>query len=332
MPLEQVQQRLRTVLNLVSQHLPENSQPICEGVWLDPDTVHAGKGSLPSRTILCLKRHIGPDVADLVNVDTDCLKNPLLCHIMDQPIVPPFVVRVTTQEQLVQHSNDLRARSDEQLRQAEADNDELRAESMRQHIFTGIGRAVENYVKLFANTNAIENMFETWIFGEYWKKHSRSLDERTRNALISGEYVWQNYQDASLHDWAAPAIQFCRALEHEIHRRLDTPLHDQYRLPKSGFTLGTIPHAYQNRNKEKDAAHNWNLLITLVQHSGSSSAEFEALIVRFNNEQVKDHRNRLAHGDPIAKQVAQALRESILGNRNQPGILYCLAEQLQPAE
>ncbi len=294
-------------------------------------TVHAGKESLPIHTILCPKRHIGPGVTDLVNVDTDCLKNPLLCHVMDQPIVPPFVVRVTTQEQLVQQSNDLRARSAAQLRQAEADNDELRAESLRQHIFTGIGRAVEHYVKLFANTNAIENTFETWIFGEYWKKHPRCLDEHTRDALISGEYVWQNYQDASLHDWAAPAIQFCRALEHEIHRRLDIPLQDQYRLPKSGFTLGTIPYAYYNRHKEKDAAHNWSLLTTLVQNSGGSITEFEALIARFNNEQVKEHRNRLAHGDFVDRDIAASLRTSIIGDKRTPGILCWLVEHVEPS-
>jgi hypothetical protein len=169
MPLSQVQHRLRAVLDLATQHLPERSEPACEGTWLDPDTVHAGRRLLPSHTILCPKRHIGPNIADLVNVDRDCLKNPLLCHVMDQPIVPPFVVRVTTQEQLVHRSNDLRSRSEEQLHQAEANSDEIRAESMRQHIFTGIGRAVEQYVKLFANTSAIENMFEAWIFGEHWK-------------------------------------------------------------------------------------------------------------------------------------------------------------------
>jgi hypothetical protein len=330
MPLEQVQQRLRAVLDLAIQHLPERSQPVCEGVWLDPDTVHSGKGSLPTHTILCPKRHIGPGVADLVNVDIDCLKNPLLCHVMDQPIVPPFVVRVTTQEQLVQQSSGLRTRSDAQLRQAEANGDDVHAESMRQHIFSGIGRVIEQYVKLFANTNAIENTFETWIFGEYWKKHPRCLDEHTRNALISGEYVWQNYQDASLHDWAAPAIQFCRALEHEIHRRLDTPVHDRYRLPKSGFTLGTIPYAYHNRNNEKDAAHNWNLLTTLVKNSGSNITEFEALIVRFNNEQVKDHRNCLAHGDFVDRNIAASLRNSIIGDKRTPGILCWLVEHIEP--
>ena len=168
-----------------------------------------------------------------------------------------------TQEQLVNQSNDLRGRSDKQLRQEEANGNETRAESMRQHIFTGIGRAVEQYVKLFANTSAIESTFEAWIFGENWKKHPRCLDEHSRNALISGEFVWQNYQETSLHDWAAPAIQFCRALEHELHRRFGYPTHDQYHLTKSGFTLGTIPYAYNNHSRDKNAAHNWGLLIAL---------------------------------------------------------------------
>jgi hypothetical protein len=331
MPLPKMQQRLSAVLDLAAQHLPERSQPACEGTWLDPDTVHAGRRALPTHTILCPKRHIGPHVADLVNVESECLKNPLLCHVMDQPIVPPFVVRVLTQEQLVQRSNDLRTRSDEPLRQAEANGDDVRAEYLRQHLFTGIGRAVEQYVKLFANTNAIENTFETWIFGEHWKKNPRCLDEHARNALISGEYVWQNYQETSLHDWAAPAIQYCRALERELHRRLDAPLHDQYRLPKSGFTLGTVPYVYNNRNKLVDAAHNWNLLISLVKRSDSSIAEFEALVERISSEQVTVHRNLMAHGGMVNRDIAASLRKSIVGDKRTPGMLCWLVENIDPA-
>ena len=63
--------------------------------------------------------------------------------------------------------------------------DEIRSEIMRQHIFAGIGCAVEQYIKLFANTSTIENMFEAWIFWQYWKNYPRCLDEHSRNALIS---------------------------------------------------------------------------------------------------------------------------------------------------
>jgi hypothetical protein len=330
MPLSQIQQRLRAVLDLATRHLPERSQPVCEGTWLDPDSVHAGAGALPGHTILCPKRHVGPGITDLVNVDSDCLKNPLLCHVMGQPIVPPFVSRVMTQEQLAQRSNDLRTRSDEQLREAEVSDNQTGAESIRQHIFTGIGRAVEQYIKLFANTGAIENMFETWIFGERWKIHPYSLDEHTRNSLVSGEYVWQNYLEATLHDWAAPAIQFCRALEHELHRRFGYPTHDQYHLAKSGFTLGTIPYAYNNRSRDKNAAHNWSLLIALVKRSGSSSAEFEALVERINSEQVTVYRNLLAHSGFVNRDIAASLRKSIIGDKHSPGILCWLAEHIEP--
>jgi hypothetical protein len=330
MPLSQVQQRLRAVLDLATQHLPERSQPVCEGSWLDPDTVHAGQQSLPSHTILCPKRHIGPGIVDLVNVDSDCLKNPLLCHIMGQPIVPPFVLRVTTQEQLVNQSNDLRMRSDEQLRQAEANGDEIRSEVMRQHIFAGIGRAVEQYIKLFANTSAIENIFEAWIFGDYWKNHPRCLDEHSRNALISGEFVWQNYQETALHDWAAPAIQYCRALEHELYRRFDQPFHDQYHLTRSGFTLGTIPFAYNNRSINENAAHNWNLFIELIKKSGSNVAAFITHIERINRDQILTYRNLLAHGGIVNHDIAVTLRNSIIGDKHTQGILCWLVEHVDP--
>jgi hypothetical protein len=77
--------------------------------------VNVSRASLPSLTLLCPKPHIGPDVYDLVNADIDCLKNQLLCHVMGQSIVPPFVVRVTTPEQLVQQSGALRTGSGELL-------------------------------------------------------------------------------------------------------------------------------------------------------------------------------------------------------------------------
>ncbi len=152
MPFVALQRRLRTILDLATQHLPDRPLPTCQGVWLDPDTVNASQHMLPSHTVLCPKPHIGAGVFDLVNADTDCLKNPFLCHVIGQSIVPPFVARVATQEQLMQKSSELRMRSDESLAAAETVGDEARAEQMRGQIFTGVGRAVEQYVKLFGNT------------------------------------------------------------------------------------------------------------------------------------------------------------------------------------
>ncbi len=331
MPFTDLQKRLRSLLDLAVQHLPDRPAPACQGVWLDPDTVNVSRHTLPPHTVLCPKPHIGRDVLDLVNADTDCLKNPRLCHVINQSIVPPFVLRVTTQEQLRQQGSELRKRSDERLSEMEKKKDEAQAEQIRGHIFTGIGRAVEQYVKLFGNTKGIEENFERWVFGPYWKQHPCCLSVETRNSLLSGEYVWQNYQEATLQDWAAPAIQYCRALEHELKRRLYNPCPNKYLLNRSGFTLGTITTAYTRHSFEREAKINWETLIWRVRQSGSDSSTFEQIIHRMIAENIKDKRNLLAHGSAITGEIASSLRESIIGDRNKPGILCWLVEHVEPA-
>jgi len=249
---------------------------------------------------------------------------------MGQTIVSPFVVRVTTQEQLTQQSNELRTRNSELLQQAEQRGDEMRAEQLRGHIFTGIGRAVEQYVKLFGNTKAIEENFERWVFGPYWKQHARCLSVTTRDSLVSGEFVWQHYQEGTLQDWAAPAIQYCRALEHELKRRLFLPCPNRYMLAKSGFTLGSITYAYTNRFIDKTAQNNWETFSWLVRNAGSDPQEFECIVKQMIDEQIKDKRNLLAHGGAVTKEVASSLRENIIGDRNRPGILCWLVEHFEP--
>ncbi len=104
MPFRALQKRLRAILDLAVQHLPERPLPTCQGVWLDPDIVNASQHTFSPHTVLCPKPHIGPGVFDLVNAETDCLKNASLCHVIGQSIIPPFVARVAIQEQLQKNS------------------------------------------------------------------------------------------------------------------------------------------------------------------------------------------------------------------------------------
>lgn len=77
-----LQQRLHAMLNLSIEQLPERSAPICQGILLGHDSTTTNGTGISTRTALCPKAHIGPGVFDLVNIDTDCLQNPRLCHIM----------------------------------------------------------------------------------------------------------------------------------------------------------------------------------------------------------------------------------------------------------
>jgi hypothetical protein len=167
--------------------------------------------------------------------------------------------------------------------------------------------------------------------------------------LLSGEYVWDEYKQTTLNDWAAPAVQFCRALEAEIKRRI----HDYYPSSKDYFpdvgqkgfktiTLGVIDIIYEFRNKDlntadqkdkekiKSAQHNWPLCKAIVAHSKSDLKEFEDILRCMVEEHISQNRNHLAHGGSVSQGIAQALRDAIIGRRGKPGILYRLAECLEP--
>ena len=88
MPFEIIQQRFRAILDHATEQLPERPQPTCQGHWINP----AATDRSQERTVLCPKPHIGNGVFDLVNADTDCLKNPRLCHVIEQFTTPPYLV------------------------------------------------------------------------------------------------------------------------------------------------------------------------------------------------------------------------------------------------
>ncbi|GER90545.1 hypothetical protein KDW_47070 [Dictyobacter vulcani] len=79
MPFASLQQRLRAILDMAAQALPERPQPICLGIRLNPHM---------QQTILCPKPHIGPNIFDLVQRQSDCLQSPRLCHVIGQNITP----------------------------------------------------------------------------------------------------------------------------------------------------------------------------------------------------------------------------------------------------
>ena len=99
---------------------------------------------------------------------------------------------------------------------------------------------------------------------------------------------------------------------------------------KLGFTLGAVVFAYQGQQEKATAI--WSIFLSLVRQSGCNTDEFEDLIQRIVSGKVKEKRNTLAHGGAITKDMAQALREIVIGDRNTPGVLCWLAEHLDAVE
>ena len=149
--------------------------------------------------------------------------------------------------------------------------------------------------------------------------------------LLSGEYVWHEYEETPLTDWAAPAIQYCRALEFEVRRRLYKHAPTTFRLPPAGWTLGVLKYLYQHRNDTRaDTVHNWRVLRDILAQANCNTQEFETIIKRMVDKEVVDHRNHLAHGEPIQKETAELLRETIIGDGDNMGILRWLVRSTDP--
>ena len=69
---------------------------------------------------------------------------------------------------------------------------------------------------------------------------------------------------------------------------------------------------YDKRHRDRGAKQNWDKLEVLVKSVGGNVFEFERILQRLIDEHVRKYRNQLAHGDPVAMQDAQVLREAIL--------------------
>ncbi|WP_220210263.1 hypothetical protein [Reticulibacter mediterranei] len=74
----------------------------------------------------------------------------------------------------------------------------------------------------------------------------------------------------------------------------------------------------------------WTIFRTLAIQSACDPEALRLRIQRLDTEQIKEKRNQLAHGGPVPRETAHALREIVIGDRSTPGILGWLAEQLAP--
>jgi hypothetical protein len=331
MPLVQLQERLQAILHQVIANLPERPQPLCCGVVLDKDSSNASGRMLQNGyDVLCPKPHIGPNVYDLVSRERHCLQDPRLCHVIGQAIITPQVKRVTNLDDLKQHIEQLGRYGEATLKQAEKEKDEEKAEQFRTLILQQAGEMIEQYVRMRGNTALQEKFLRDGIFGDYWNtKLDYCLESETHNILISGEYVWDEYQNIQLDDWAAPAVQYCRALEREIKRRFYTPVQSDYLIKEKYWTLGSIKSMYSDRHPSP-ISKDWQAFIKRAFKFGISE---DILIQRFvepmvMEEQISDLRNMLAHGQHIEKATASKLRDAILGLRRQDGLLTWMVRNI----
>jgi hypothetical protein len=349
-PLEQIEilhERLHALLEQAAAWLPERPAVACRGMLQDADTVNPG--TLPAShcihcgalLALCPKPHVSPWRVDLVCPHCDCLRNVQLCHIMGtQPtiaLLPPFVRRVLTREQLVTNVKQLRERVQVQYK---VDDDSNEAELARTAVVHAIGELTESYLAWKQPDSLMAQIEEklSWAFGSMWRadQHPRGLPEDVRNMLVSGEYVWNEFQQSDMRDWAACAVQYVRALERELHRRIYARCgkpsmlmyYDEPMNPHQ-FTFGTVSRAYRKRN-DTAPDPNWQ---TMLQHVAQASqvdvAAFEELIADI--ARLRKNRNKIAHSERIDRGIAGTVRSAVLGQPDQAGLLRRFIELLDAA-
>ncbi len=348
-PLEQIEalhEHLRALLDQVAGWLPERPPVACYGMLQDPDTrnphqtppAHCSRcGSLLA---LCPKPHIAPERVDLVCPACDCLHTPHLCHILSTTstpaLMPPYVRRVLTSDQLVASIEQVRQR----LRQRFAPTDESdQAEHARSALLDTIGSLIESYTGWKQGDPLLAQIEEKlgWAFGTLWRadQHPRGLPEEVRNMLISGEYVWNEFQQAGMKDWAACAVQYVRALERELHRRLYAPCgapsalryYDQPMIPHQ-FTYGTISRAFRKRFSEHPDPNWYTLVQYAAEPSGADLSTFEEIVAEI--ARLRKNRNKIAHSERIDRAIAGTARSAILGQPQHPGVLRRFIALLDP--
>ena len=334
-----LRQTLSALLDRAHRAL-RNRVPIeCHGFLPDIDTINPGN-TRPARCpkcdellAFCPKPHVGADRVDRVCPRCDCLRSKRLCHIIGRGIytAPPFVKRVLTRDELLASIGTLRGWLQANV---EASDMSEQAEHARQTMLRTIGELTETYVKLtHVDTAQTEAGLREWIFGRYWSdgQHQRGLPQQVRNMLISGEFVWMQFQLSTIEDWAACAVQYTRALEYELHRRLYDPcglrLVTREGLPMkpNQFTIGTVMFMYSERKKNP----NWQTMLELV--AGPSGIDEQALRqLVIDIEAVRPARNKVAHTEKVDAALARDIREAVLGQHGRPGLLYRLIAQLNP--
>lgn len=339
-PMEQIDTlyaHLRALLDQVVTWLPERLPIACHGFLQDVDTINPG-GTQPGRCpdsqevlAICPKPHISQGRIDFVSPMKDCLKNPQLCHIMGSDefhgALPPFIRRVQSQEQLIETITQLRNLLQSKIAE---DDDSPEADAARSQLLHAIGELTETYRKFRQpDTLDIEEKLEL-IFGQYWQQSAdtpRGLPEEVRQMLISGEYVRGELKKAGIQDWAACAVQYVRALELELKRRLYQTSGNPSRLqmPANKFTYGTVTTAYNQRH----TSQHWQVFLSEAVHpSQADLTAFTEVIGALDT--IRLARNNIAHGVQTTRTDAETVRDRILRGPDggHKGILPCLVAML----
>ncbi|GCE14579.1 hypothetical protein KTT_44380 [Tengunoibacter tsumagoiensis] len=339
---------------------PDRPAPTCQYIFVDNEARADEVNLSLDYDLICPKPHIGPQIFDLVNRARHCLQDPRFCHVIgtkfDLP-VKPIKNALDLSREIAYHRQHLEKRLDSMA-------DEEHYQLAVDQTIERVGTMINFYIQTRSDTAHVIDQFKRWPFGRYWdRKASFCLDEQVRLSLMGGEYVWNQYVDLNQQDidWAAAAIQYCRAFERELMLRLFDPLQSastegqadketkQLKSSNKGrkmenIVLGDYIRAFSARENDPgkgDYYHkaNWLLWLEYVdtvvkgewrERDGTVSAKegFTNLIGAIKAHNLHQKRNELAHGERVSREAAEELKDLILGTSFQKGLLCLLIENI----
>lgn len=185
------------------------------------------------------------------------------------------------------------------------------------------------------DTRHIEDKLR-FVFGPFWSDatNKRGLPAEVQHMLVSGEYVYHEFDKIGIDDWAATAVQYTRAIEHQLKQRLylhlgkPSPLKNKqgHVLHDHEFTFGTVSTAF---NKRYTGDHNWATFVAQAVHpAGAKESELEAALKQIDGLRVL--RNSIAHPEHVDQAKAQQVRDITIGEPDTsiPSMLRQLIEIL----
>ncbi|GAA5528201.1 hypothetical protein [Herpetosiphon gulosus] len=327
-PQSQLEQAITAILEYAIKHLPERPAIDCHGAWPDVDTWRPQQGQHPipinQDLIFCPKPHIDPARVDLVSHVRDCLRNPKRCHIMQPQIqqLPPYVKRVLNVGQLQTAIAQLKQHLNQQVTVEATDGE---ADVARQQLLERVGELVDSYRAFIKpDIQSIEEKLH-WVFRQYANRqqHAHGLPQTVWDMLVSGEFAWSEFSKHQVTDWAAVAVQYVRAVEHELKQRLyygcggDNYLKANGTKPlkEKNFTFGTVNYALEHCTNEV----NWNIFVQRAMAFGHSEATFKTVVSDLM--QLYKLRNEIAHSSSISRQQAEFVRTVTIGKPGEEGAL-----------
>jgi hypothetical protein len=328
---------LSQVLDQVHARLHSPREIHCYGSIADIDTVRPAAIPLNQQEAanercsrcggplaFCPKPHVSANRIDRVCPQCDCLKNKRLCHIIgqEQAVIPLMVQRVLNEEDLYRNIKQLR-----EWFQGLFQEDDLseEAEQARNAVIEAIGQLGDSFIK-YRNPQfgPIEESLRKGSLRRYWLTDPNAIAQKSRDMLLSGEYIWYDMGETQVPDWAACAVQHLRALENELHRRFYLPARSELMfnnkpMKPTKFTFGSIVNIYQHQTGFQ--SKNWQVIHKFVLAPNRVTTEqFDRFISQLTV--LYEIRNRVAHRDSVSKEDAHTVRTVLLGDDDELGLFF----------